>query len=287
MSTVEQLLRDGARRLGGVGGSPRLDAELLLAHALGQGREDLYRSLFDTVPAATEAHYADLISRRETRCPVAQLTGHREFWSLKLEVTGATLVPRPETELLVERALRRIPADAAWSVADLGTGSGAIALAIARERGACRVTATDLSKPALTVARRNARALGITNVSFSQGDWFGALAKRGAGKDRFHVLVSNPPYISASEWDLTDQELRFEPRVALDGGRDGLAAYRAITTQATGYLHAGGWLLFEHGFRQGDQVRTLLKQAGLHKITTYTDLAGRPRVTEGRFGSPL
>jgi len=283
---VEQLLRDGARRLGGVGGSPRLDAELLLAHALGQGREDLYRSLFATVPAHTEARYAELLARRETRCPVAQLTGHREFWSLKLEVTGATLVPRPETELLVERVLCRIPVDAAWSVADLGTGSGAIALAVARERGACRVTATDLSKPALTVARRNARTLGIANVTFRQGDWFEALSKRGAGEARFHVLVSNPPYISASEWNFTDQELRFEPRVALDGGPDGLTAFRVITAQATGYLHAGGWLLLEHGFRQGDQVRALLKQAGLNHITTYPDLAGRPRVTEGRFGAP-
>jgi release factor glutamine methyltransferase len=276
MSTVDQLLRDGARRLGGLGGSPRLDAELLLAHALGQGREDLYRSLFTAVPAATEARYTELLARRETRCPVAQLTGHREFWSLELAVTGATLVPRPETELLVERVLSRIPVDAEWSVADLGTGSGAIALAVARERAACRVTATDLSKPALAVARRNARTLGITNVGFRQGDWFAALPKPGTRPGPFHVLVSNPPYIAAEEWDLTDPELH---------GRDGLAAYRVIAAQAAAYLHPGGWLLLEHGFRQGEPVRALLKQAGMHHVTTYADLAGRPRVTEGQSGA--
>ncbi|MDH4023236.1 MAG: peptide chain release factor N(5)-glutamine methyltransferase [Gammaproteobacteria bacterium] len=287
MTTVDQLLRDGARRLGSLGGSPRLDAELLLAHVLGQGREDLYRSLFATVPASAEARYAQLLARRETRCPVAQLTGHREFWSLKLEVTHATLVPRPETELLVERVLKRISPDAAWCVADLGTGTGAIALAVARERPACRITATDLSKPALAVARRNARALNIRNVNFKQGNWFEALPMPGPRKGRFHLLVSNPPYIAAGEWQLTDPELGFEPRVALDGGTDGLDAYRTITAQAPGYLHPGGWLLFEHGFRQGDEVRALLKCAGFSNIRTITDLAGRPRVSEGQIGGTV
>jgi release factor glutamine methyltransferase len=284
MSTVDQLLRDGARRLGGLGDSPRLDAELLLAHALGQTRVDLYRSLFTGVPADTEARYTALLARRETRCPVAQMTGHREFWNFRLEVTDDTLVPRPETELLVERALSRIPAGAAWSVADLGTGTGAIALAIACERRACKVTATDLSKLALEVARRNATALNVDNVSFRQGDWFESLPEPGASKGRFHLLVSNPPYIAAGEWSLTDPELDFEPRLALDGGTDGLDAYRAITAKAPRYLYPGGWLLLEHGFRQGSEVCALLKSAGFHSITTTADLAGRPRVSEGRFG---
>lgn len=284
MSTVDQLLRDGARRLGSLGGSPRLDAELLLAHVLGHGREDLYRSLFSTVPPDSEARYAALLARREARCPVAQLTGHREFWSFKVEVTGATLVPRPETELLVERALGRIPADAAWSVADLGTGTGAIALAIARERPACKITATDLSKPALAVARRNARALGVANVAFKQGDWFDPLPTPGAGRGRFEVIVSNPPYIAADEWRLTDPELGFEPRLALDGGRDGLDAYRSIAKQAPRHLRPGGWLLLEHGFRQADDVCALLQRAGFHNVETTADLAGNPRVSEGQFG---
>ncbi len=287
MRTVDQLLRDGARRLADVGDSPRLDAELLLAHAFGQAREDLYRSLFASVPADTEARYTQLLARRETRCPVAQLTGHREFWSLRLEVTRATLVPRPETELLVERVLSRIPADAAWSVADLGTGSGAIALAVARERPACQVTATDLSKPALAVARRNARALNVGNVTFKQGDWFESLPKPGARKGRFHVLVSNPPYIATGERNLTDPELGFEPRVALYGGTDGLDAYRAITAQAPRYLHPDGWLLLEHGFRQANEVCALMKSAGFHSIMTTTDIAGHPRVSEGRFGEAV
>lgn len=279
-------MRDGARRLGGLGGSPRLDAELLLGHALGQRREELYRSLFSSVPAAAEERYAALLAARETRRPVAQLVGQRDFWSFTLEVTGATLVPRPETEQLVERALGRIPADAAWTIADLGTGTGAIALAIARERPACKVLATDLSKPALGVARRNAKTLALRNVTFKQGDWFEPLPRPDAARWRFHMILSNPPYIATDEWSLTDPELGFEPRVALDGGRDGLDACRVITEGAPRHLRPGGWLLLEHGFRQGEGVRALLKDAGFGNVATVTDLAGRPRVSEGQIGAP-
>jgi len=286
MSTVDQLLRDGARRLGGLGGSPRLDAELLLGHALGQRREELYRSLFSSVPTVAEERYAALLAERETRRPVAQLVGKRDFWSFTLEVTGATLVPRPETEQLVERALARIPADAAWTIADLGTGTGAIALAIARERPACKVLATDLSKPALGVARRNAKALALRNVTFKQGDWFEPLPRPDSARWRFHMILSNPPYIATDEWSLTDPELGFEPRVALDGGRDGLDACRVITEGAPRHLRPGGWLLLEHGFRQGEGVRGLLKEAGFGNVATVTDLAGRPRVSEGQIGAP-
>jgi release factor glutamine methyltransferase len=286
MSTVDQLLREGARRLGGLGGSPRLDAELLLGHALGQRREELYRSLFSSVPSEAEERYAALLAERETRRPVAQLVGQRDFWSFTLAVTGATLVPRPETELLVERALARIPAEAAWTIADLGTGTGAIALAIARERPACKVLATDLSKPALAVARRNAKALSLRNVSFRQGDWFAPLPQPDSAQWRFHMIVSNPPYIAADEWSLTDPELGFEPRVALDGGRDGLSAYRVITEGAPRYLRPGGWLLLEHGFQQGEAVRGLLKEANFSNVATVPDLAGRPRVSEGQIGAP-
>ena len=285
MSTVDQLLRDGARQLAGLGGSPRLDAELLLAHALGQSREALYRSLFAEMPPDTSAHFAALLAERVTRRPVAQLIGHRDFWTFSLCVTGATLVPRPETELLVERALARIPTDATWSVADLGTGTGAIALALAKERPACKVLATDLSRPALTVARRNAKSLGVTQIKFKQGDWFAALPDPVSVKQRQHLLVSNPPYIAAHEWATTDPELAFEPRLALDGGKDGLDAYRALITGAPKYLRAGGWLLVEHGYRQGDDVRALLKRAGFGNLATVADLAGRPRVSEGQIGA--
>jgi release factor glutamine methyltransferase len=214
------------------------------------------------------------------------MVGQRDFWTFTLAVTRATLIPRPETELLVELALARIPAGAAWTIADLGTGSGAIALAIARERPACKVMATDLSKPALAVARRNAKALELRNVTFRQGDWFEPLPKPDSATWRCHMVLSNPPYIAADEWAITDPDLAFEPRVALDGGRDGLNAYRAIAEGAPRHLRPGGWLLLEHGFRQGEDVRNLLKGAGFGNVTTTTDLAGRPRVTEGQIGTP-
>ncbi len=285
MSTVDQLLREGARRLGGLGDSPRLDAELLLAHALGQTREDLYRSLFSAVSPDAEANYGLLLAERATRRPVAQLIGKRDFWTFSLAVTGATLVPRPETELLVERALARIPVDAAWSVADLGTGTGAVAIAIARERPVCNVLATDLSKPALAVARRNAKSLGLQNLKFKQGDWFQPLPEPDSSKWRCHLLIANPPYLAADEWAAADPELGFEPRLALDGGRDGLDAFRVLTAGAPRYLRPGGWLLLEHGFRQGEEVRALLKDAGFGNLATTADLAGRPRVSEGQIGS--
>ena len=283
MSTVDQLLRQGARRLGGLGESPRLDAELLLAHALGQSREELYRTLFSVVSPDAEANYGLLLVQRETRRPVAQLIGKRDFWTFALAVTDATLVPRPETELLVERALARIPAHAAWSIADLGTGTGAVAIAIARERPECNVLATDLSKPALAVARRNGKSLGLQNLKFKHGDWFQPLPKPDSSKWRFHLLVSNPPYLAADEWADADPELGFEPRLALNGGCDGLDAFRALTAGAPRYLRPGGWLMLEHGFRQGDAVRALLKEAGFSNLTTTADLAGRPRVSEAQF----
>lgn len=277
-TTVNELLKAGTKQLAGLGDSPRLDAELLLAHALGQNREGLYKSLFTAVPAEQAARYATLLADRRARQPVAQLVGHREFWSLELEVTRGTLVPRPETELLVERALERVPTDATVAIADLGTGTGAVALAIARERPGCKVTGTDLSKPALGVARRNAKTLQIRNARFKQGHWFEAVPKA-----RFALITSNPPYIADDEWSSCDPELAFEPRLALAGGRDGLDALRVIVGEAPGHLQPGGWLLLEHGATQGDAVRALLKAAGFVERRTWPDLAGNPRVSEGRL----
>lgn len=286
MTTVDQLLREGTRRLAGRGDSPRLDAELLLAHALGQTREMLYRSLWSDVAPDAEANYAALLAQREGRRPVGQLVERREFWTLSLMVSNDTLIPRPETELLVDRVLSRVPANASWRIADLGTGTGAIALAIASERPKCKVVATDISKAALAVARRNAAILGLTNVTFREGDWFGALPAAKTPRSRFNLLVSNPPYIAAHEWADTDPELQFEPRIALDGGEDGLDAYRILTTRAPEYLRPGGWLILEHGFRQGDEVRVMLKRAGFGNVATASDLAGRPRTSEGQHGVP-
>jgi release factor glutamine methyltransferase len=272
-----ELLNAGSRWLDMSSDSPRLDAELLLAHALDKPRSYLYQTLSAEVPADAAERYATLLGERASHRPLAQIIGTREFWSLSLKVTTDTLVPRPETELLVERALRRIPPDMPQAVADLGTGTGAVAIAIASERPRCRVLATDLSPAALAVARQNALALGLDNISFHSGDWFAALQG-----EKLAVIVSNPPYIADDEWCETDPGLGFEPRLALSGGADGLADIRRIVSAAPAHLESGGWLLLEHGFRQAAAVQDLLRQAGFRSISTCADLAGQPRVSEGQ-----
>jgi release factor glutamine methyltransferase len=275
---TDELLSAGTRWLEGSSDSPRLDAELLLAHALEKPRTYLYQTLSAVVPAAPAARYAALLGQRAAHRPLAQITGTREFWSFGLQVTADTLIPRPETELLVELALKQIPPERQHAIADLGTGTGAVAIAIARERPQCTVFATDLSPEALAVAMQNAAVLGTRNISFHAGDWFAALR----GK-RFAVVVSNPPYIADDEWSETDPGLGFEPRLALSGGPDGLADIRRIVSAAPAHLDSGGWLLLEHGFRQAIAVQNLLRQAGFESIATHCDLAGQPRVTEGRL----
>ncbi len=276
-ASVEALLRAGVRLLATASGSPRLDAELLLAHALGCGRAQLFVRRAEALDAATAERYLNLIAARREGRPIAQLTGRREFWSLELSVTPDVLIPRPETELLVERALALLPQAGTPRVLDLGTGSGAVALAIATERHDCTVVATDLSAAALSVAQGNAAALGCANLRFAAGDWFGA-----TGNERFDLIVSNPPYIADDEWAVADPELAFEPRAALDGGVDGLAHLRVIAAAAPAHLVPGGWLIVEHGAGQSEAVHELFTRAGLRAVATSTDLAGRPRVSEGR-----
>jgi release factor glutamine methyltransferase len=211
---------------------------------------------------------------------VAYLVGSRGFWTLDLAVTPATLIPRPETELLVGLALERIPVDVDARIADLGTGSGAIALAIAKERPRARVVATDASSDALDIARANARGNGIGNVEFRHGDWFAPLAG-----EMFELIASNPPYIALGDPHLGEGDLRFEPASALSSGSDGLDAIRAIIRHAPSHLRAGGWLLLEHGWGQGEAVRTLLRGAGFVDVVTERDLEQRERVGLGRIGS--
>jgi release factor glutamine methyltransferase len=208
---------------------------------------------------------------------MAYITGARAFWSLDLGVTPDVLVPRAETELLVELALQRIEAQAQVDIADLGTGSGAIALAIAHERSRAHVLATDASDAALAVARSNATALGLRNVTFAIGDWCAALGTRS-----FDMIVSNPPYIAHGDAHLARGDLRFEPRAALASGPDGLDAIRAIARDAAAPLRHGGWLLFEHGFEQGDAVRDILQKSGFVELFTAPDIEGRDRVSGGR-----
>ena len=274
--TVGALLRKGAERLKGSSDSARLDAELLLSHALGWTRARLYaQSDTEVRPEIVERFFALIEDRRAGR-PVAQLTGTREFWSLPLKITADTLVPRPETELLVECALKRIPENNPGPALDLGTGTGAVALALATERPKMRIVATDISEPALAVARYNAATMGVETIDFRFGDWF-----RPVNGERFTTIVSNPPYLTDQEWMLLQHELGHEPALALRGGRDGLYMLRTIVKNAPAYLEPGGWLLVEHGFRQGPAVADLFQQAGLIRVSTYRDLPGLPRVTEG------
>jgi len=254
----------------------RSEAELLLAHALGRDRAWLIAHRDDAVAPALAGQARCCVSRRAAGEPVAYIIGHRGFHALDLAVTADVLIPRPETELLVELALRQTAQSGKVEIADLGTGSGAIALAIAQARPHSRVLATDASLAALDVARGNAQRLGIGNVEFAQGDWCAALGKR-----RFDLIVSNPPYIAENDAHLRQGDLRFEPRAALASGADGLDAIRAIVRDAPAHLRDGGWLLLEHGFEQGAAVRELLRQSGFVEVFTTRDLEGRERVSGG------
>lgn len=273
MADLRTLLAEAANRLG-----ERVDAELLLLHALDKPRSWLFAHADDAVDAPVAVAYAALVERRAEGEPVAYLTGRRGFWTLELEVTPATLIPRPETELLVELALERLPSDAPVRAADLGTGSGAIALVLASERPQARVVATDASAEALAVAQRNAQRLGIRNVQFTQGDWLVPLQD-----ERFELVVSNPPYIEAGDPHLAQGDLRFEPASALASGDDGLDDIRRIVAGACDVLVPGGWLLFEHGWNQGEAARALLCEAGYVQAFTAQDIEARDRVSGGRL----
>ena len=252
------------------------DAAILLAHALGRSRGWLYAHGRDEVDAAAAARFQALVAARAEGEPVAYLTGRQGFWTLDLAVGPAVLVPRPETERLVELALERLPADAALRLADLGTGSGAIALALAKERPLAHVVATDASPDALDIARANAARNGIGNVAFRVGDWLAPLAG-----ERFDLIASNPPYIADGDPHLARGDLRFEPPMALSCGADGLDAIRVIVRDAPAHLQPRGWLLLEHGWEQGAAVRALLRDAGFVEVQTATDLEGRERITFG------
>ena len=255
---------------------PRFEAELLLGHALKRDRAWLFAHGERVLNTAEHAAFSALLNRRIAGEPVAYLIGVRSFWTLDLAVQPGVLIPRPESELLVELALLRL-ADRG-RLADLGTGSGAIALAIASERPRAQVTAVDISSAALALAQRNAIAAGINNVAFHHGDWFAPLAG-----ERFDLIVSNPPYLALDDPHLLQGDLRFEPALALASGGDGLDAIRRIIATAPQHLVAGGWLLFEHGWAQGEAVRTLLDAAGYAEVSTALDLEQRERVSLGRW----
>jgi release factor glutamine methyltransferase len=258
------------------GDAPRLQSELLLAHVLSRPRSYLMAHADAAIAQGAAERYRALLGRAASGMPVAYLIGEREFWSLALEVCPAVLVPRPETELVVERALSRIAPAAAADVCDLGTGSGAIALALASERPAWRITATDCSAAALEVATRNAHRHGLHQVEFLQGSWFAPLAGR-----RFHLIASNPPYVAADDRALI--QLRHEPSVALTPGREGTEALRHIVVEAPQYLTPGAWLLLEHGGGQAAPLARWLQQRGYRHIQCHRDYAAIERVTEAQW----
>lgn len=274
--TIEQFLGDATQVLV-ASPTPRLDAEVLVMHVTGYTRTQLVTRAAEALGTEQEAKLRELLARRTRGEPIAYVTGRREFWSLDLMVTPDVLIPRPETELLVEQALARIPPEAAWTIADLGTGSGAVALAIAKERPRCHVTAIDASESALAVARANADRLGIRNVVFRHGDWLTPLADT-----QVDVIVSNPPYIADNDPHLGQGDVRFEPRYALTAGPDGLDAIRRIAIEAPAHIKPGGWLLLEHGAGQGTAAASIIGAAGFTEITGLSDLAGLDRVTAGR-----
>jgi len=244
------------------------ESRLLLAAASGVPQASLIANPERELASDSAMRFEDWARRRRSGEPVAYILGRREFFDLELEVGPSVLIPRPETELLVELALQRLPAEREASVADLGTGSGAIALAIKRHRPRARVIGVDASAAALEVARRNAARLGL-EIELRNGRWFGPL-----GAERVDLVVSNPPYVAEGDPHLGEGDLRFEPREALVSGADGLEAIREIVAGAPGHLAAGGWLLIEHGLGQDGAVRRLLEAAGLGRASSWPDLAG-------------
>ncbi len=274
-TTILEALHQARRSIGDT------DARMLLQHVLNVSHAHLIAYPEQELSPEQVQYLGQLTQRRACGEPVAYLTGRREFYSLDFRVTPAVLIPRPETELLVDLALERIPADRAFKVLDLGTGSGAIALTIAKHRPLVSVIAVDASVEAASIAESNAKQLDVHNVRIMKGDWF-----EGLGEERFDLIVSNPPYVASTDPHLSRGDLRFEPAMALTDGADGLGCLRAIMGSAPTHLVAGGTLLVEHGYDQAEVCRRLLENAGFGAIICCPDLAGIPRISGGTWMIP-
>ena len=279
--SVSSLLLAAVAMLTRSSESPRLDAEVLLAHVLGGPRSHLHAWPEKILESGTARAFADLVAQRANGTPVAYLTGVREFFSLPLEVDPAVLIPRPETELLVELTLARVPAHAALRILDAGTGSGAIALAIAGARPRCQVAASDISSAALAVAARNADRFAPGRLALVAGVWLAPFAAQS-----FDVIVSNPPYVPEADPHLECGDVRAEPRGALAAGADGLDAIRTVARQARHCLRAGGWLIIEHGHDQSAAVAQILERHGARNPETARDFAGKPRAACAQWTRP-
>jgi release factor glutamine methyltransferase len=279
MPTITQILQHATEQLKQTSDSARLDSEILLAYTLNESRSYLYTWPDKQLTPEQASQINELLNRRHNGEPIAYIVGQQEFWSMPLKVTPDTLIPRPETELLVELALQKIPADSKQHILDLGTGSGAIALAIAKERSACQVTGVEHSRQALVIANENAQQLGIRNVSFMHGHWFSSLDN----SQRFDLIVSNPPYIACADPHLSQGDVRFEPETALSSGSDGLDDIRWIADGARRFLKTGGWLFMEHGYDQGPTIESLLSEYHYKNIIDHKDLAGLARVVAAQW----
>jgi len=276
-NTIRQTLSAASEQLQQCSDSARADAEILLSFILACDR-----SFFHTWPEleledAQAQEFKELLQRRINGEPIAHITGHRSFWDFDLKVSADTLIPRPETELLIEHALKKIPTDSTNNILDLGTGTGAIALAIAYERPLSKVMAIEQSPAALNIAEQNKELLKLSNLTLLSGDWFTPL-----NEQMFNIIISNPPYISDNDPHLLQGDVRFEPRTALAAGADGLDDLRFITSHAQKHLITEGWLMLEHGYNQADQVHDLLAQNNYKNIQQFNDLGNQPRVSIGQ-----
>jgi len=274
-ASIRGLIKAATETLGADTG--RLDAEVLLASLLNKNRSHLHAWPEKILPQETCERFHQLVKRRASGEPVAYLTGQREFWSLPLAVSTDTLIPRPETETLVTLALEKIPPDGCQHVADLGTGCGAIALAIAHERPGCRVVATDACARSLDIAAGNASRLGLENIHFIHGNWCDPLPQ-----EPFDLILGNPPYIGDRDTHLERGDVRFEPRTALAAGPDGMDDLDHIVACARRHLREQGWLMLEHGYRQAERVKQRLNEHGYREISSHSDEAGLDRVCMGR-----
>jgi len=283
LATPAEILAQDSQRLQQALGldqrTARLEVQILLCHALGVARAWLISHDRDALTDAAEITYSDLLARRLSGEPIAYIVGSRGFFGLEFKTTPAVLIPRPETELLVELALEKIPAGTVTKILDLGTGSGAIAISLAKNRPLATVTAVDQSLAALAVARENAARLEVPNLRLLHSNWFSALDAQ-----TFDLIVSNPPYVEAADPHLQHGDVRFEPLSALASGADGLDDIRRIAAAAPQHLKPGGYLLFEHGYNQGEGCREILRQQGFLKVETIHDLAGLERVSMGSSG---
>jgi release factor glutamine methyltransferase len=277
MQTIQALLQEAQTRLSG--DEAIEESERLMEDICGISRTYQFSHPEDELTEEQVNRFLVAVERRADGEPLAYITGSRGFWDMELQVSKGVLIPRPDTECLVEQALARIPAGAKWQVLDLGTGSGAIAIAIARERMLCEVTATDISASALDIARENAGEHGAGRIEFLCGYWFLPLSGR-----EFDVIVCNPPYICSDDPHLKIGDLPSEPSFALVAGSDGLDAIRQIVDDSMNYLKTGGWLLFEHGYEQAGDVRALLEQSGFSDVFTEKDHGGQGRVSGGKKG---